>query len=195
MGAVASVRARGAGFVMPSLTQIAILFARYANLTLGGGSVIAAILHRELVEKREWLTEHQFMLCFALGRVTPGTNLLALSTGFGWVMRGPAGAVIALLASCIPCAVLVAVLSVLLNYWRSNQLAQAAIHGAVAAAVGITTVTCWMIFKPHFRGRERVPVVLIAVSAFALYVWGGIPPIEVLIIAGVVGIFLPEPRT
>lgn len=179
---------------MPSLAQIAIIFARYANLTLGGGSVIAAILHRELVEKRGWLSEDQFMLCFALGRVTPGTNFLAFSTGFGWVMRGAAGAVIALLASSIPCAVLVALLSALLNYWRSNQLAQAAIHGAAAAAVGITTITCWTIVKPHFRGRERVRVALIAVSAFALYVWGGIPPIEVLIIAGMVGMFLPEPR-
>ena len=55
---------------MPSLTQLAIVFARYANLTLGGGSATAAMMHRELVEKRHWLTDDQFTLSFALGRVT-----------------------------------------------------------------------------------------------------------------------------
>jgi chromate transporter len=35
---------------IPSLSQIATVFARYANLTLGGGSATAATMHRELVE-------------------------------------------------------------------------------------------------------------------------------------------------
>jgi chromate transporter len=87
---------------MPTLTQIEIVFARYANLTLGGGSATAATMHRELVEKRHWLTEEQFTLSFALGRITSGTNLLAFCTGFGWALRGLSGAIVALLASSIP---------------------------------------------------------------------------------------------
>ena len=61
----------------PSLGKLAFVFTRYANLNLGGGSATAATMHRELVVKRKWLTEDQFTLSFALGRVTPGTNLLA----------------------------------------------------------------------------------------------------------------------
>jgi chromate transporter len=180
---------------MPSLTQLAIVFARYANLTLGGGSATAATMHRELVEKRKWLTENQFTLSFALGRVTPGTNLLAFCTGFGWIIRGPAGAIVALLASSIPCAALVAALTALLAYWQDNDLVQAAIRGAVAAAVGITTKTCWTIAHPYFKGRDgQIRVVLIAAVAFSLYVFAHVPPIWVLILAGVVGAFLPEPR-
>jgi chromate transporter len=64
----------------PSLGKLALVFARYANLTLGGGSATAATMHRELVVKRKWLSEDQFTLSFALGRVTPGTNLLAFCT-------------------------------------------------------------------------------------------------------------------
>jgi chromate transporter len=114
---------------MPTLAQIGIIFARYANLTLGGGSATAATMHRELVEKRRWLTDEQFTLCFALGRITPGTNLLAFCTGFGWMLRGASGAIVALLASSIPCAVLVAVLTALFSYWQDSPFAQAAIHG------------------------------------------------------------------
>jgi chromate transporter len=81
------------------LWKLAVVFTRYANLTLGGGSATAATMHRELVVKRNWLTEDQFTLSFALGRVTPGPNLLAFCTGFGWIIRGPTGAIVALLAS------------------------------------------------------------------------------------------------
>src|SRR5207302_731087 len=134
---------------MPSLPSISIVFMRYANLTLGGGSATATPLHRELVVRRKWLTEDQFTLAFALRRVTPGTNLLAFCTGFGWIIRGPAGAIVVLLASSIPCAVLVAALAALFSYWQSNAIAQTAIHGMVAAAVGITIKTCWTIARPY----------------------------------------------
>jgi chromate transporter len=71
-----------------SLFQIATLFGRYANLTLGGGSATSATIHREIVDKRHWVTQSQFTLSFALGRLTPGTNLLAFCTGIGWLIRG-----------------------------------------------------------------------------------------------------------
>jgi chromate transporter len=181
---------------MPTLTQIAVVFTRFANLTVGGGSATAATIHHELVEKRRWLTDDQFTLSFALGRITPGTNLLAFCTGFGYVLRGLPGAIVALLASSIPCAVLVAVLTAVLAYWQDNDVAQMAIRGAVAAAVGITATTCWTIAHPYFKGRDgQIRVVLIAGVAFALYLWGHIPPIWVLLLAAVVGAFLPVVRT
>lgn len=181
---------------MPTLTQIAVVFTRYANLTLGGGSATAATMHGELVEKRRWLTEDQFTLSFGLGRITPGTNLLAFSTGFGYVLRGLPGAIVALFASSIPSAVLVAALTAVFAYWQDNDIAQMAIRGAVAAAVGITTTTCWTIAHPYFKGRDgQIRVVLIAGVAFALYLWGHIPPIWVLLLAAVVGAFLPAVRS
>lgn len=181
---------------MPTLTQIGVVFIRYANLTLGGGSATAATMHRELVEKRHWLTDDQFTLSFALGRVTPGTNLLAFCTGFGYALRGLPGAIVALLASSIPCAILVAALTAVLAYWQDNDIAQMAIRGAIAAAVGITVKTCWTIAHPYFKGRDgQIRVVLIAGIAFALYEWGHIPPIWVLILAAAVGAFLPVVRS
>jgi hypothetical protein len=70
---------------MPSLQQIGSVFTRYANLTLGGGSATTAVIHGEIVTKRRWVTEEQFGLSYALGRLTPGTNLLAFCVGIGWI--------------------------------------------------------------------------------------------------------------
>jgi len=63
------------------------VFARYANLTLGGGSATTAVIHGEIVTKRHWVSEEQFALSFALGRLTPGTNLLAFCVGIGWILK------------------------------------------------------------------------------------------------------------
>ncbi len=175
----------------PNLARIGSAFARYANFTLGGGSATVAVLHRELVDKQKWVDNERFSLCFALARLTPGTNLLAFCTGIGWLLRRASGAAVALLAASIPCSIMVAVATSVFSHWQNNPWAQAAIHGAIAAAVAITVKTCWTIAHPHFKPGSRVRVTLIAVTAFALYVWACLPAIEVLLIAAAVGALLP----
>ncbi|WP_409192002.1 chromate transporter [Bradyrhizobium sp. RDM4] len=59
----------------PSLKQIADVFIRYANFTLGGGSATTAVIHGEIVGKRRWVSEEQFALSYALGRLTPGRRM------------------------------------------------------------------------------------------------------------------------
>jgi chromate transporter len=177
----------------PSLKQIADVFVRYANFTLGGGSATTAVIHGEVVSKRRWVSEEQFALSFALGRLTPGTNLLAFCVGIGWIVRRWSGAVVALLAASIPCTAFVVIITVLFARWQENPYAQAAIKGAVAAAVAVTVKTVWTIAHPYFRSGNRIRVLLIGAAAFALDVFAGISPIDVLLLAAVIGFFLPEP--
>ncbi len=179
----------------PSLWRIADVFIRYGNFTLGGGSATTAAMHRELVSKRHWVDDERFTLSFALARLTPGTNVLAFCTGIGWMLRRLPGAVAALLGASIPCTIIVVVLTALFSRWQENQMAQAALHGAIAAAVAITAKTSWTIAGPHYRSGARLRVILIGASAFGLYVGLGMPPIQVLLLAAVVGAFLPIART
>jgi chromate transporter len=178
----------------PSLTEIADVFVRYGNFTLGGGSATSAVIHGQVVTRRHWVNDQQFTLCFALGRLTPGTNVLAFCTGIGWVLRGLPGALVALLAASIPCTVIVIAITALFREWQGNAIAQAAIHGAVAAAVAITAKTSWTIAGPVYRSGARLRVVLIGAAAFGLYVVLGVPAIYVLLGAALVGAFLPVPK-
>jgi chromate transporter len=179
----------------PSLASIADVFTRYGNFTLGGGSATSAVIHGQIVTRRHWVTDQQFGLCYALGRLTPGTNVLAFCTGIGWLLRGLPGAVVALLAASIPCTLIVIVITALFREWQGNTIAQAAIHGAIAAAVAITAKTSWTIAGPVYRGGARLRVVLIGGAAFCLYVLFGLPAIYVLLGAAVVGAFLPVPKS
>src|SRR3984957_6561754 len=81
-----------------SVAELASIFGRFGNITFGGGSATIAVLHREIVSKRKWISEEVFALCYALSRVTPGTNLLAFETGAGWIVRGWSGALVSRLS-------------------------------------------------------------------------------------------------
>jgi chromate transporter len=179
----------------PSLASIADVFTRYGNFTLGGGSATSAVIHGQVVTRRHWVTDQQFGLCYALGRLTPGTNVLAFCTGIGWLLSGLPGALVALLAASIPCTLIVIVITALFREWQGNAIAQAAIHGAVAAAVAITAKRSWTIAGPVYRGGARLRVVLIGAAAFGLYVVLGVPAIYVLLGAALVGAFLPVPKS
>jgi chromate transporter len=188
-------RSTPGGTERPSLASIADVFTRYGNFTLGGGSATSAVIHGQVVTRRHWVTDQQFALCYALGRLTPGTNVLAFCTGIGWLLRGLAGALVALLAASIPCTIIVIAITALFREWQGNAIAQAAIHGAVAAAVAITAKTSWTIAGPVCRSGARLRVILIGAAAFGLYVVLGVPAIYVLLGAAVVGAFLPVPKS
>jgi chromate transporter len=102
-----------------------------------------------------------------MGRLTPGTNLLASYVGIGWMLGRWSGAIVVLLAASIPCTLIVVAITVLFSRWQENPYAQAAIRGAVAAAVAITVKTVWTIAHPHFKRGNRLRVVLIGAIAFA----------------------------
>ena len=187
-------RTEAAASTFISLAKIADVFGRYANFTLGGGSATVAVMHRELLDKRRWISLDDFTLCFALARLTPGTNLLAFCTGIGWLLRGLSGALVALLAASVPCTLMVVAATALFSHWQDNPWAQVAIHGAIAAAVAITVKTSWTIAQPYFKAGARLRVVLIASLAFLLYVVLAIPAIEVLLLAALAGALLPPSR-
>lgn len=175
----------------PALAQITDVFVRHGNFTLGGGSATTVVLRQEIVDRRQWIRLDQFTMCFALARLMPGTNLLALTTGLGWLLRGLPGALAALLAGSIPCSLMAIGATALFSVWQGNPWAQAAIQGAVAAAVAVTVRSCWTIAHPYVQQGRRLRVALIAGAAFLLNVAAGLSPIEVLVVAGVIGAVLP----
>ena len=121
--------------VTPSLPEVASVFARYANTTFGGGSATIAVLREQLVAKRSWLREQEFELDYALSRLTPGIlTLLAFCTAAGWTRRRWLGAIVALLASSLPCSLLVLLVTAFYEQLQGSSWFQAALGGALAAA-------------------------------------------------------------
>lgn len=178
----------------PPLRSLAGVFLRHGNMTFGGGSATIATLHREIITKRDWVTQQQFDLSYALSRLTPGTNLLAFSTAIGWLVSSWSGAVVVLLASSLPCSVLAVLVTVAYQSLTRHAFAMVALRGALAAAVGIVAATAWTLIRPHVKQTNRLKIAAFAVGAFLLASIFHIQPIYILLLAAAIGAGLPQPR-
>ena len=175
----------------PRLHEIAGVFARYGNLTFGGGSATIGVLQHEIETKRAWISRDQFHLCYGLSRATPGTNLLAFCTAVGWLARGWVGAFIALLAASLPCSLLAIAVTAAFEIWTRNAWVKVALHGALAAAIGIIFYTCWHLTRSNLRKSNWARVALVFIAAVVLQSIFAIPPIRVLLVAAVIGAIWP----
>lgn len=174
----------------PTLLAITGVFMRYANLTWGGGSATIAVIHDQVVTKRSWVSELQFNLAFALSRLTPGTNLLAFCTATGWLARRWLGAVVALIASSLPCSIIAVVVTHFYERWQHNAIVLGALRGALASAVAVMVYTAWHLSSSHIKA-EPVRAAVIVPGAVALATWAGWSPVRVLLLAAAVGVLWP----
>lgn len=173
---------------MPTLRQLAAVFFRIGNTTLGGGDPTIAVLEREF-DRRRWITPEQFTLAFGLSRVTPFTNLLAFCAGTAWFMLGMMGAIVAVLVVTIPSAALVIWLTHICELGGANRWAQAAIGGTVAAAVGTTLAAALRMVQPQF-GKSSWPwASVVVIAAFVLSWTFALSPVQILALAAVAGLF------
>ncbi|GHD68853.1 chromate transporter [Jeongeupia chitinilytica] len=86
------------------MTLLLDLFGHFAQLSLiafGGASAVLPDMHRVLVTEQHWLSESAFAASYTIAQVAPGPNLLFVLL-FGLQIAGLPGALVALLAMCLP---------------------------------------------------------------------------------------------
>lgn len=180
----------------PRLAALAAVFARYGNLTFGGGGATVGVLQQELQLRRNWITRDQFSLCFGLSRLTPGTNMLAFCTAVGWLTRGWTGALVALIVASLPCSLIAVAATALFGFWSHAPFMRAALHGALAAAVGIIFYTCWQLTGSVLTRSNRLRIAFILIASTALQTLYPLAPSRILLVAALAGAFWPgEDRT
>jgi chromate transporter len=182
----------------PSLLEIAALFFRIGNTTFGGGDPTMAALEREMVERSNWITGEQYGLCYSLARVTPGTNVLAFSAGAAWMVRGWLAAILAVMASSVPCAVLAVWLVHAYELWSRTPAVQAMVGGVVAAVVGMMAAGAVFLFRGQTRHCPGAAGFLrgLALAGGAALLAGvaRLNPVWVLALAALAGLLWKEPR-
>ena len=179
----------------PTLGEITRVILRISNTTFGGGYVTMAVLKRELVDERGWLTETDYALSFALARITPGTNILAFCAGIGSFMAGVPGAVAAVIAGTVPSALIAVLLMVFFESWQHHPLMAGALAAALAAACGMLWAVVATIIRPLMGSAMRtVRGLLIAAAAFVVSWFYGWTPVPVIAAAAVIGYFWKDPK-
>ena len=79
----------------PSLREATAVWARIGLLSFGGPAGQIALMHRELVEERRWISESRFLHALNFCMLLPGPEAQQLATYVGWLLHGWRGGLIA----------------------------------------------------------------------------------------------------
>src|SRR5215510_2446811 len=90
---------------MVTLPEIFMVFARIGLTSFGGG--ISAWIYRDVVDRRQWLSEAEFLAGLTLAQILPGPNVINVAIYIGQRLRGTAGSVVAGAALLLPPMVVV----------------------------------------------------------------------------------------
>lgn len=165
----------------PSLFRV---FGRIGLLSFGGPAAQIALMHKELVEDRDWLSEEQFLRALSFCMLLPGPEAMQLATYAGWRMRGTLGGLLAGLLFVVPGALLIAALAKGYAYFGEVPWMQAAFVGIKAT---VTIIVIQALHKVAKRALKRRVDWLIAAAGFLSLFALHIPFPIVILIAGLIG--------
>lgn len=172
---------------LPTLRSLATLFLRAGNLTFGGGDAITAVLQRELVNRRQWITLDEFALAQSLAGITPGPRIMAFAAAVAWIVRRWPGALIAVLVVSVPSAIVTVILTAGFESLRGSRAAALTLAAVLASAVGLMWAASWLLVQPQMQRRAWVKPLLVFVGSIVVFARWSVSPIQVLAIAAVIG--------
>ena len=117
------------------------LFWSFTFLALQGFGGVLAIVQRELVEKKRWMTQDEFVEDWAVAQIMPGPNVVNLALMIGGRYFGLAGALTALAGMLAVPMVIVLLLGFGYAQFSSNPELASALRGMGAVAAGLIAAT------------------------------------------------------
>ena len=117
------------------------LFWAFTALALQGFGGVLAIVQRDLVERKRWMTREQFVDDWSVAQILPGANVINLSLMIGDRYFGWTGAAAAVAGMLVAPLLVLLVVVVLFSTVAQTELAQGALRGMGAVAVGLIIAT------------------------------------------------------
>jgi chromate transporter len=151
----------------PAPQSLTDLFISFTLLALQGFGGVLAVVQRELVEKKRWLTREEFLEDWAVAQVMPGPNVINLAIMIGDRNFGLRGALVGMAGMLAVPMLLVLSLGLAYGLVSDNPHVAGALRGMGAVAAGLITATAFKVMpglKKHPLGVAAC--IVIGVSAF-----------------------------
>ncbi|KPF78198.1 hypothetical protein IP88_04600 [alpha proteobacterium AAP81b] len=168
----------------PSVADFLSAFWTVGVLSFGGPAGQIATMHRELIDKRRWFEEAEFLGALNFCMLLPGPEAQQLATWCGWRLRGAWGGIAAGLLFLLPgAAVMAALVAIYLAFGRLAPV-QALFGGVQAAVVAVVAQALLRVAGKALKTRLAWGL---AGLAFVLLVGFGLPFPLVVALAAAIG--------
>lgn len=153
-------------------------FFKIGLFTFGGGYAMISLIEAEVIKRRGWLPQSEFLDLLTLAQSSPGPIAINTSVFIGYKVRGLRGAATAAFGAVLPSFLIILIVAIFFAGIRHNVIVDAAFKGMRPAVVALIAVPVLSL------ARGMHPALIVVVVLTALAVWGlGWSPV-LLIIAG-----------
>ncbi len=173
-----------------SLKDALKFWTKLGFISFGGPAGQIAIMHQEVVERRQWIDENQFLRALNFCMLLPGPEAQQLATYIGWRLHGTAGGVAAGLLFIIPSIFVMLLLSYLAVAHIDLPVVAAAFYGIQPVVVAVVIEAVLRIGK---KALKHQTLYLFAALAFVAIFLLGLP-FPLIVAAAAVGGLLMQRR-
>jgi chromate transporter len=175
----------------PSFAELLRAFTRIGFLSFGGPAGQIALMHRELVEERQWVAEEDYLHALNFCHLLPGPEAQQLATWIGWRLHGWQGGLAAGLLFVIPGACIILLLSMLYALAANLGWVAALFLGIKAAVLAVVVQA---LLRIAGRALDTGVKKALAASAFAGLFLLDLPFPLIVLGAGVAGMVIARTR-
>jgi chromate transporter len=172
--------------LQPTRAEAFRYWLRLGCISFGGPAGQIALMHRELVDEKRWISEARFLHALNYCMVLPGPEAQQLATYIGWLMHRTWGGLVAGILFVLPSLLLLIALSWLYLAFGDVPAVASILSGVKPAVVAIVLQAAWRIGG---RTLKHPALWAIAVLAFVAIFVFAVPFPLIVLGAGVVGYF------
>ena len=148
-------------------------YLKIGTFTLGGGYAMLPLIQREVVDRRGWIDEQEFLNMIALAQAAPGLIAVNSAIFIGWRIGGWKGVCGAVLGAVLPSFLIILGIAMVFADWKELPAVEAVFKGIRPAVVALIAAP---LFKLAKSAKISWLTALIPIAA-ALLIWlGGVNP-------------------
>ncbi len=170
--------------IHPTFAEAIKVWVKIGCLSFGGPAGQIALMHKELVDERRWISESRFLHALNFCMLLPGPEAQQLATYIGWLLHGWRGGVAAGVLFVLPGFLVILGLSSAYALWGETQWLSGLFYGLKAAVLAIVIEAVIRVGKRSLKNRVMRMLALAAFIGLFLF---ALPFPVIVLLAGIIG--------
>lgn len=162
--------------------QIFSSFAKIGAFTIGGGYAMIPLIQKEVVEKKRWIDEEDFMDVLAISQSAPGLLAVNISIFLGYKLSGIKGSTVATLGSVLPSFLIILLIAMFFTGYQDNPVVIKIFKGIRPVVVALIAVPVVNMAK---KAKLNIYTGTFAVATALLIAFLKVSPLYILLVTGV----------
>ena len=160
------------------------IFFKIGTFTLGGGYAMVPLIQNEIVNKKKWIEEEEFVKLLALAQSSPGALAVNVSVFVGYKMKNILGLITTVLGATLPSFIIILIIASLFSNIQDNIYVIKAFKAIRPMVVALIAASVYTIGKSAKINKKTVwLVILVAV----LVAFVDFPPVMMIILGAIFG--------